>query len=503
MNTHVSPAAANSPEARDIATILHPYTNARRHAAIGPLVIERGEGIYVQDVHGNRFIEAMAGLWSVALGFSEKRLVEAATRQMQTLPYYHAFGHKSHAPLIDLAEKLVAMAPVPMSKVFFTNSGSEANDTVVKMIWYRANSMGEPARKKIISRMKGYHGVTIASASLTGLPNNHRSFDLPIANILHTGSPHFWREGQPGESEEAFATRRAEELEAMILAEGPETIAAFIGEPAMGAGGVIVPPATYWEKIQAVLDRYGILLVADEVICGFGRTGRMFGSETYGMKPDIMVMSKQLSSCYLPISAIMINEKVYEPIADESDRIGTFGHGFTGGGHPVAAAVALETLAIIEERGLVAHAARVGEVMQARLRALASHPLVGEARGVGLVGGLELVGDKAAKTPLEAPGKLGGLAAAAIQDEGVITPRHGRYARLLPAADRHRGRDRHDLRQGDDRPRQGGARPRPLIAAPRGSRDDGAGRAAVGRDPAPSAGVPRAPAPGGLSRRAR
>lgn len=264
---------ANSPEARDIRYHFHPSTDAQLHQEIGPLVIEKGDGVYVEDGSGKRYIEAMAGLWSVAVGFSEKRLVDAATRQMAQLPFYHSFNHRSHSPVIDLAEKLVEMAPVPMSRAFFTNSGSEANDTVVKLVWYRANATGQPERKKIIGRHGGFHGVTVAAASLTGLPNNHNSFDLPLSLMRHTSKPHFWREGRPGETEEAFATRMAEELEALILAEGPETVAAFIGEPVMGAAGVIVPPATYWDKIQAVLAKYDILLVADEVICGFGRTG--------------------------------------------------------------------------------------------------------------------------------------------------------------------------------------------------------------------------------------
>jgi 4-aminobutyrate--pyruvate transaminase len=414
-------AQPNSPEARDIAYHLHGYTDARKHADAGPLVIAKGDGVYVEDIHGKRYIEAMAGLWSVALGFSEPRLVAAASKQMSTLPYYHSFTHKSHGPVIDLAEKLVTMAPVPMSKVFFTNSGSEANDTAMKLIWYRSNSLGQPQRKKIISRMRGYHGVTIASASLTGLPNNHRSFDLPIANVLHTGSPHFYKEGKPGETEEAFATRLAEELDAMIQAEGPDTIAAFFGEPVMGAGGVVVPPRTYWDKIQAVLRKYDILLVADEVICGFGRTGKMFGSETYGMKPDMMVLSKQISSSYLPISALLINEKVFGPIADESNRIGTLGHGFTAGGHPVAAAVALETIKIIEERGLVAHAAEMGQRLQSGLRALADHPLVGEVRGVGLIAAIELVANKETRKGLDPAGKLGGLVNGILQRNGIIS----------------------------------------------------------------------------------
>ena len=422
----------NSPEARDVAHHLHGYTNARRHQEIGPLVVDRGEGIYVHDIHGKRYIEAMAGLWSVGVGFSEPRLVEAATRQMKRLPFYHTFGHKSHGPVIDLAEKLVSIAPVPMSKVFFTNSGSEANDTVMKLLRYRSNALGQPQRKKFISRMRAYHGVTLASASLTGLPNNHRSFDLPIDGVLHTSSPHHWREMLPGESEEAFAGRCAADLEALILAEGPETIAAFFGEPVMGAGGVVMPPATYWEKIQAVLAKYGILLVADEVICGFGRTGNMWGSTTYGMKPNVVVCSKQLSSSYLPISALMIDETVFEPIADESNRIGTLGHGFTAGGHPVAAAVALENLAIIEERGLVDNARVVGAHMQKRLRALEGHPLVGEVRGVGLIAAVEVVVDKAAKTALDPVGKLGGLVAGLMQEKGVISRAMGEAIAFCP-----------------------------------------------------------------------
>lgn len=410
----------NSAEARDIAYHLHGYTNAKAHEETGPLVIERGEGVHVYDNAGNRYIEAMAGLWSAALGFSEPRLVKAATAQMEKLPFYHTFTHKSHGPVIDLAEKLVSLAPVPMSKVFFTNSGSEAVDTALKLIWYRANALGEPQRKKIIVRNRAYHGVTVAASCLTSLPANHRSFDLIVPGVLRMTCPHHWREAAPGESEEDFATRLARELEDTILAEGPETIAAFFGEPVMGAGGVVVPPRTYWEKVQAVLAKYGILLVADEVICGFGRTGRMFGSETFAIKPDIMVLSKQLSSSYLPASALMINEKVYAPIREESGRIGTLGHGFTAGGHPVPAAVALETLRIIEERDLVAHATAMGERLRAGLGALKDHPLVGEVRGVGLIAAVELVTDKAGKTALDPPGRLGALANAQLQKNGII-----------------------------------------------------------------------------------
>jgi 4-aminobutyrate--pyruvate transaminase len=410
----------NSDEARDIAYHFHGYTNARAHEEQGPLIMDRGDGIYVFDTSGKRYIEGMAGLWSVAVGFHERRLIDAATLQMQKLPYYHNFAHRSHGPAIDLAEKLIELAPVPMSKVFFTNSGSEANDTILKMLWYRSNSMGKPEKKKVISRVRGYHGVTIASASMTGLPNNHRSFDLPIDGVLHTTCPHYWREGREGESEEQFATRCAEDLDAMIQAEGPDTIAAFIAEPLMGAGGVVVPPKTYWEKIQAVLAKYDILLIADEVICGFGRTGQMFGCDTFGIKPDIMTMSKQITSSYFPFSAFMMTEEVYAPIADESGRIGILGHGYTGGAHPVGAAVALENLKIIEERDLVANAAERGAELQAGLRKFADHPHVGEARGVGLIGALEIVAPEGREEEF-APGKLGATMNAHFLKNGLIS----------------------------------------------------------------------------------
>ena len=345
----------NSAAAMDIASHLHPYTNARRHETEGPMVIVEGKGIYVYDDQGKEYIEGLAGLWSTALGFSEERLVQAAAAQMRKLPYYHSFAHKAPMPTIELAAKLIEIAPVPMSKVFFANSGSEANDTVIKMVWYYNNALGRPDKKKIISRIKGYHGVTVATASLTGLPFNQRDFDLPIANILHTSCPHHYRFGRDGESEEDFATRCAAELEQLILDQGPETIAAFIGEPVMGAGGVIVPPRTYWAKIQAVLEKYDVLLIDDEVICGFGRTGNLFGCQTYGIKPDIITVAKALSSSYLPISAVLISDQVYQTIADNSAKIGTFGHGYTYSGHPVPAAVALETLKIYEETDIIGH----------------------------------------------------------------------------------------------------------------------------------------------------
>jgi 4-aminobutyrate--pyruvate transaminase len=316
---------------------------------------------------------------------------------MRKLPYYHTFTQKVADVTVDLAEKLIAIAPVPMSKVFFCNSGSEANDSVVKMVWFYNNALGRPEKKKIIARHGGYHGVTVAAASLTGLPLNHKDFDLPIANILHADNPQYYRFGKPGESEEQFATRMAESLEALIQKEGPETVAAFIAEPVMGAGGVIIPPATYFEKIQAVLKKHDILFIADEVICGFGRTGNMFGTQTYKLQPDIITMAKALSSAYLPIAAVMINHRVYDAISEHTGKLGSFAHGFTYSGHPVSAAVALETLKIYEERDIVGQVRAQSPGFAKGIQRFKDHPLVGETRSVGLIGAIELVRDKQTK----------------------------------------------------------------------------------------------------------
>jgi len=410
----------NSPERRDVASVLHPYTNLKKHEETGPLVISRGEGVWVYDNAGKGYIEGLAGLWSVSLGFGEERLVEAAAKQMRILPYYHSFASKSHLPMIELAERLVEMAPFKASHAFFANSGSEATDTVVKMVWYYNNALGRPNKKKIISRVKAYHGVTVASASMTGLPANHRDFDLPIKNIMHTDCPHYYHFGKQGESEEDFATRMAASLEKMILAEGPDTVAAMIGEPIMGAGGVIVPPKTYWEKIQKVLDKYDVLLIADEVICGFGRTGNMFGSQTYGIKPNMMTIAKALSSSYLPISAVVVDEKVYSVIRDNSGKIGTFGHGYTYSGHPVSAAVALETLKIYEERDILGHIRSVAPGFQKGLQSFASHPLVGEVRGTGLIGAIEMVRDKKTRENFDAARAVGPYFMARAQEHGLL-----------------------------------------------------------------------------------
>jgi len=422
----------NSAASRDIAFQLHPYTHLKKHESEGPMILNEGKGIYVTDDSGKQYIEGLAGLWCTSLGYGEERLIEAATRQMRKLSYSHLFNHKSHDISIELAERLLKILPASMSKVFFNNSGSEANDTAVKLVWYYNNARGKHRKKKIIARVKGYHGVTVAAASLTGLPNNHRDFDLPIANIRHADCPHFYRFGKPGESEEQFATRLAESLEAQILREDPETVAAFIAEPVMGAGGVIIPPKTYFEKIQQVLKKYDVLLIADEVICGFGRTGRMFGSETYGMKPDIMTMAKALSSAYVPISATVISEEIYHACVRQSEKIGVFAHGFTYSGHPVACAVANETLKIYEERNILGHVQKVAPRFQAGLRRFAENPLVGEVRGVGLVGAVEVVKDKATKAPFDAAQGVGAMVAARAQEHGLIVRAMGDSIALCP-----------------------------------------------------------------------
>jgi 4-aminobutyrate--pyruvate transaminase len=406
-------------QARDVETLVHPYTNLATFRDTGPLVLERGEGVFVYDSNGKEYLEGMSGLWCTSLGFSNKELADAAAEQMGRLPFSHLFGGKSHDPAIALAEKLRELAPA-MSKTFFCSSGSEANDTQIKLIWYMNNALGRPQKKKIISRQRAYHGVTVASASLTGLPANHLDFDLPIPGILHTHCPHHYRLGLDGETEMEFASRMAHELEQLILAEGPDTVAAFIAEPIMGAGGVIVPPEGYFGKVQEVLQRYDIRLIADEVICGFGRLGTWFGAEPLGMQPHSMSIAKALSSAYLPIAAVMIDDAMYQALTDQSRKIGTFGHGTTYSGHPVTAAVALKTIEIYERERILEKVNGLIPLFQKRLRALGDHPLVGEARGMGLVGALELVADKATKTSFDTARMTAARTVALAQDEGLI-----------------------------------------------------------------------------------
>ncbi|HIJ37565.1 MAG TPA: aspartate aminotransferase family protein [Rhodospirillaceae bacterium] len=411
---------SNSLRDKDLAYALHPYTNLRAHERKGPLVMTRGQGVRVFDEQGKAYIDAMAGLWCASLGFSEPRLAQAAERQMARLPFYHQFSHKAHDVGIELAEKLVGLAPVPMSKVLFANSGSESIDTAIKLVWYFNNAVGRPQKKKIIARRRAYHGVTVAAASLTALPANSRDFDLPIERFLHTDCPHAYHEAKAGENADAFADRLADNLEQLILSEGAETVAAFFAEPVMGAGGVIVPPASYFSKISAVCRKYDLLLLADEVICGFHRTGNLWGCQTLDFAPDMITCAKALSSGYLPISALLLNDRIYQVVAENSAKIGTFGHGYTYAAHPVSAAVALETLNIYAERDIASHVARMAPLMQGALASFADHPLVGEVRGVGMIGALELVADRSSRRNFPPEKGVAARVVEAMERKGVI-----------------------------------------------------------------------------------
>jgi 4-aminobutyrate--pyruvate transaminase len=414
-------ARPNSLAARDGAFHFHGYTNALKNEQDGGFVVMRGDGPFIYTEDGKQYFDGLSGLWCCSLGFGpQPRLIEAAKRQMEILPFYHTFTQKVAAPAVELAEKLVGLAPVPMSKAYFCNSGSEANDTAIKMIWYFNNALGRPQKKKIISRVKAYHGVTIAAGSLTGLPAIHADFDLPIPGILRTDCPHYYRFGQPGESEADFATRCAENLEKLILVEGPETIAAMFAEPVQGAGGVVIPPETYWAKITPILKKYDILLVADEVICGFGRTGNWWGTQTFGLQPDIITTAKQLSAAQAPIAGILINQRVYEGLRDHSNRLGSFAHGLTYSGHPLSAAIALETLNIYEDLKIVERARELAPTFEREMRKFAAHPLVGEIRHVGLVGAIELVKVKASHESFDPKLAVGPTLVRLAHEHGLI-----------------------------------------------------------------------------------
>ncbi|HEY3518796.1 MAG TPA: aminotransferase, partial [Gammaproteobacteria bacterium] len=351
---------------------------------------------------------------------------------IKKLSFSHLFTGKSHEPGIRLADKLVGMAPFAASRVFFCNSGSDANDTQIKLVWYYNNAIGRPKKKKIIARSKGYHGTTLGAAGLTGLPAFHKLFDVPLPPFLHTDAPNLYRGAEAGESEDDYATRLAQSLEQLIQSEGPDTVAAFIAEPLMGVGGVLLPPRGYFPKIQAVLEKYDVLLIDDEVITGFGRTGEVWGAQAFGMRPQTLTAAKALSSAYMPISAVVVPEFLYEPMVKASGEVGLFGHGFTYSGHPVAAAVALRVLGIYEERKLYEHVRKMAPQFQAGLASLAAHPLVGDTRGIGLVGGCELVQDKSTKAAFEAKAAVGARAMHFCQEHGLIVRAIGDVIALCP-----------------------------------------------------------------------
>jgi 4-aminobutyrate---pyruvate transaminase len=410
----------NSPAARDIASLVHMQTNLRKHQDEGPLIMTRGNGCRITDDSGRDYIEAVAGLWCASLGFGSERLAKVAYAQMRELGYYHLYRHRSNEPAIALAEKLLEIAPVPMARVLFQCSGSEANDTAIKLAWYYWDALGKPQRTKIIARRMAYHGNTCAAVSLSGKPDMHAGFGLPFPNFLHTEFPHYYRRHEPGETEEQFSARMAEALDALIQAEGPETIAAFFAEPVMGAGGAIVPPRDYFEKVQAVLRKYDILFVADEVICGFARTGEMWGSQTYGLRPDMVTSAKALSAAMQPISAVLINDRIHDAMLAQSDRFGNFAHGFTYAGHPVAAAVALEVQKIYDEIDIVGRAKRLGPLLRSTLGRLVAHPLVGDVRGTGLILGMELMRDGAQRIAFDSALGVGGRVDDAAKRHGLI-----------------------------------------------------------------------------------
>ena len=411
---------ADSIEQRDARSVVHGLTNLKTHAGRGATVMASGDGVWVTDNHGKDYIEAMSGLWCIALGYGNERLADVAAKQMRELAYYPLTNHKSHPPVIALAEKLKSLAPVPMSHVWFASTGSEANDCAARLAWYYWHAMGQPGKKKFIAHQQAYHGNTIATASLSGVSYAHERFNLPLPGFLHVSTPHYARHAQPGESEEAFCDRLIGDIEQLIAREGAHTIAAFFTEPVMAAGGIVVPPRGYFEKLQQLLSLNDILLVADEVVTGFGRIGGMFGTGAMQLKPDMMVCAKALSSAYIPISALMMNARVYEAIARQSDEMGVLGLTMTYSGHPVACAVALETLAIYEEMDIAARVRKLETPFLGGLNRLLEHPLVGEVRGKGLLAGVELMNNAEARARFEPKLKAGALCARIAEQHGLI-----------------------------------------------------------------------------------
>ncbi|MET4483604.1 aminotransferase [Bradyrhizobium sp. F1.13.3] len=418
--------------ALDRASVLHPFTQLKDFAsgkAGDPTIITGGNGIRIEDAQGRTYIDGFAGLYCVNIGYGRTEVAEAIARQAYKLAYYHTYAAHTTEELAILSDRLVKMAPGNPSKVFFGLSGSDANETQAKLVWYYNNLRGQPKKKKIISRERGYHGCSVISGSMTGMSFYHDHMDLPFPGILHTGTPHHYWGAEPGETEELFSRRRAAELETLIVREGPETIGAFIAEPVLGTGGITPPPAGYWREIQAVLRRYDVLLIADEVICGFGRTGADFGSTLYDMEPDLVTVAKGLTSGYVPLSGAIVGEKVYAVMEEAADRIGAFSHGYTYSGHPIAAAAANAVLDIVEKERLSDRARTVGAHFQKRLNErFAQLEIVGEVRGVGLLGAIEFVADRQTKRRFDPELKVGARISKAARDLGLI-------ARAMPHGD--------------------------------------------------------------------
>jgi putrescine aminotransferase len=418
----------------DSAHYLHPFTDHRALAAKGARVMTHAEGIYVWDSEGQRVLDAMSGLWCVNVGYGRQELAEAAQRQMMTLPFYNSFFQTTNVPAVELAAKLASLAPSvggrSFQHVFYSSSGSESNDSNVRMVRRYWDLLGQPRRKTIIGRHNAYHGSTMAGASLGGMRGMHAQGDLPIPGIAHIEQPYFYGLGRPGESADEFGLRAAGWLEEKILALGPDTVAAFIAEPVQGAGGVIIPPASYWSEIQRIVDKYGILLISDEVICAFGRLGHWFAYEKFGFKPDLVTFAKAVTSGYVPLGGVLVGDRVAKVLIE---RGGEFNHGYTYSGHPVACAVGLANLAIIEREHLVTRVRDdLGPYLARRYAELNKHPLVGQAETCGMVAGLVLVKHKASKTPFDAKLEVGmvcrahcfgnGLIMRAVGDRMIIAP---------------------------------------------------------------------------------
>ncbi len=426
------PTQLSNMQVRDAQSILHPYTALHTLDDTGSLVISEGKGVYVYDSHGKAYIEGLSGLWCAGLGFGDEELIEAGKQQLDKLPYYHLFASRTTEPAVELAEKLKEIAPVAMSHVFFTGSGSEANDTQIKLIWYYNNALGRPKKKKIISRVKAYHGVTVMTSALTGLPVVHGDFDPLLDKVLRTDCPHHYRFGLDGESEAQFLARIVSSLEELIEKEGADTIAAMIAEPVMGAGGVLVPPEGYFPAIQEVLHRHDILLISDEVITGFGRTGNMWGSQSLDTKPDLVSCAKQLTSAYAPLGAVMVPEHVMDVLKAQSEKHGVFGHGYTYGGHPLGCAIGVKAIEIYQKRNIVEKVRNIAPLFEQRMKKLDELPYVGETRCLGLLGALELVRDKPGKTSFEPKSGVGAKAAQFAMEEGLIIRALGDSLALCP-----------------------------------------------------------------------
>jgi L-2,4-diaminobutyrate transaminase len=418
-------------QAWDRAHFFHPSTHLGQFARgeAPERIVTGGEGVYIHDRDGKKLLDGFAGLYCVNVGYGRQAIAEAIAKQARELAYYHAYaGHGTEAS-ITLAKMVMDRAPEGMARVYFGLGGSDANETNIKLVWYYNNVLGRPEKKKIVSRWRGYHGSGLMTGSLTGLELFHKKFDLPLAQVIHTEAPYYFRRADEGMSEAEFSAHCAARLEELILAEGPDTIAAFIGEPVLGTGGIVPPPEGYWAAIQAVLEKYDVLLIADEVVTGFGRLGSMFGSDHYGIRPDIITIAKGLTSAYAPLSGSIVADRVWEVLARGTDEGGVIGHGWTYSAHPIGAAAGVANLKLIDELGLVENARITGARFNRALHsALEGHPMVGEVRGVGLLAAVEFVADKAARRFHEPAGQLGAKVAAALLKRGVI-------ARAMPQGD--------------------------------------------------------------------